>query len=81
MCNPLQSLSSQALLFPLLVSLEAASAERTSAAAKLMSAIASAHGSLVAEARLVSNELQRVAVLWNERWHAGLEEARFQAPS
>ena len=46
-CNPLQSLSSQALLFPLLVSLEAASAERTSAAAKLMSAIASAHGSLV----------------------------------
>src|SRR5690349_6096505 len=30
---------------------------------------------LVAQADVVSNELIRVAVLWHEQWHEGLEEA------
>lgn len=30
---------------------------------------------LVEQAKLVSQELIRVAILWNEMWHEGLEEA------
>ena len=30
---------------------------------------------LVDQARLVSQELIRVAILWHEMWHEGLEEA------
>lgn len=30
---------------------------------------------LVEQAKLVSNELIRVAILWHEMWHEGLEEA------
>lgn len=30
---------------------------------------------LVEQAELVSKELIRVAVLWHEQWHEGLEEA------
>ncbi len=30
---------------------------------------------LVSEARLVADELVRVAILWNEMWHDGLDEA------
>ncbi len=29
----------------------------------------------MSEARLVSDELVRVAILWNEMWHDGLDEA------
>jgi FKBP12-rapamycin complex-associated protein len=29
----------------------------------------------VAEAQVVAGELVRVAILWNEAWHDGLEEA------
>ena len=30
---------------------------------------------MVADGELVSDELIRVAVLWHEQWHEGLEEA------
>ena len=30
---------------------------------------------LVEQALMVSHELIRVAILWNEQWHEGLEEA------
>lgn len=66
----------QSLLFSLLVSEKADSGTRLSAAHKIMSEMKSKPVlNLINDARLVSRELDRIAVLWNEEWHAGLEEA------
>ncbi|KAL3925177.1 MAG: hypothetical protein SGILL_000585 [Bacillariaceae sp.] len=49
--------------------------ERKSAAESLMNSLRSHSSSLVEEALMVSSELIRVAILWLETWHEGLEEA------
>jgi FKBP12-rapamycin complex-associated protein len=66
----------QSLLFSLLVSEKSDVPARTKAARKIMSEMKSKPLlNLITDARLVSRELDRIAVLWNEEWHAGLEEA------
>ena len=65
----------QALVYPLSVALKSHSAERKAAAEKLLHVLHAHSQQLVDQAREVSNELIRVAILWHELWHEGLEEA------
>lgn len=65
----------QAFIYPLSVLLKSPVAERKSAAESLMNSLKAHSSELVAEALLVSSELIRVAILWLETWHEGLEDA------
>ena len=65
----------QALMYPLAVLVKSPVAERKFAAESLMTSLKSHSSELVEEALLVSSELIRVAILWLETWHEGLEDA------
>jgi FKBP12-rapamycin complex-associated protein len=65
----------QALVFPLTVSMKSDVSGRSRSAAQLMNAMRKHSPVLVEQADLVSHELIRIAVLWHEQWHEGLEEA------
>ncbi|MCO5588579.1 hypothetical protein L7F22_042536 [Adiantum nelumboides] len=68
----------QALMYPLLVACKSISSLRRTAAEQVVEQVRqhSMHSALlVAQAQLVSKELIRVAILWHEQWHEGLEEA------
>ncbi|CAI5743278.1 unnamed protein product [Hyaloperonospora brassicae] len=64
-----------ALIYPLSVALKSSVTERQQAAEAIMSTMRTNYVELVDEALLVSRELIRVAILWHEMWHEGLEEA------
>lgn len=64
-----------ALIYPLSVALKSSVSERQQAAEAIMSTMRTNYEELVDEALLVSRELIRVAILWHEMWHEGLEEA------
>ncbi|KAE9041787.1 Serine/threonine-protein kinase [Phytophthora rubi] len=64
-----------ALIYPLSVALKSSVSERQQAAEAIMSTMRTNYVELVDEALLVSRELIRVAILWHEMWHEGLEEA------
>lgn len=68
-CHP------QALIYPLTVASKSTVSTRRLVATKLMNSMKENSGNLVAQALLVSEELIRVAILWHELWHEGLEEA------
>ena len=65
----------QLLIYPLTVAANSSNRSRAVAAGKIMSAMRAAFPVLVEEAEIVSAELRRVAVLWDEMWHEGLESA------
>ncbi|ORY61495.1 phosphatidylinositol 3-kinase-like protein [Pseudomassariella vexata] len=66
----------QALVYPLTVAMKSAQSSRRSKSAALIMDSMRAHSpKLVEQADIVSHELIRVAVLWHEQWHEGLEEA------
>lgn len=66
----------QALVYPLTVAMKSVqSTRRSRSAAQIMDSMRQHSANLVAQADLVSHELIRVAVLWHEQWHEGLEEA------
>ncbi|KAI1373105.1 FAT-domain-containing protein [Hypoxylon crocopeplum] len=66
----------QALVYPLTVAMKSAQSSRRSRSAALIMDSMRAHSAkLVEQADIVSHELIRVAVLWHELWHEGLEEA------
>ncbi|PSN67313.1 ARM repeat-containing protein [Corynespora cassiicola Philippines] len=65
----------QALVFPLTVSMKSDVSRRQRSAKELMEAMREHSPRLVEQADLVSTELIRIAVLWHEQWHEGLEEA------
>lgn len=68
----------QALVYPLQVCTKSDDSERQSAAQRILDKMR-AHDQtsalLVSQAEMVSQELIRVAVLWHEQWHEGLEDA------
>jgi len=64
----------QALIYPLTVCSFYASKTRKRAADLLLNQMRIHSPVLVEQALLVSHELIRVAILWNELWHEGLEE-------
>ena len=63
----------QALIYPLTVAAHSGHAERKSAAQAVLSRMRENRATLVDQAALVSSELIRVAILWHEMWHEGLE--------
>ncbi|SHO77966.1 Similar to S.cerevisiae protein TOR1 (PIK-related protein kinase and rapamycin target) [Malassezia sympodialis ATCC 42132] len=65
----------QALVYPLTVATKSPSAMRMHAAMGIMDTMREHSPVLVEQALLVSNELIRIAILWHEMWHEGLEEA------
>lgn len=65
----------QPLVYPLTVSMKSDVNTRSRAAARVMEAMRQHSPNLVEQAGLVSHELIRIAVLWHEQWHEGLEEA------
>ncbi|EED89568.1 phosphatidylinositol 3-kinase (PI3K)-like protein [Thalassiosira pseudonana CCMP1335] len=65
----------QALMYPLSVLLKSPVLDRKLAAESLMNSLKAHSNALVEEARMVSTELIRVAILWLELWHEGLEDA------
>ncbi len=65
----------QALMYPLSVLLKSPVVERKVAAESLMNSLKAHSNALVEESLMVSSELIRVAILWLELWHEGLEDA------
>lgn len=65
----------QPLVYPLTVSMKSDASNRSRSAARIMEAMRQHSPTLVDQAGLVSHELIRIAVLWHEQWHEGLEEA------
>ena len=65
----------QALMYPLSVLLKSPVGDRKEAAESLMKSLRTHSDELVEQSLLVSTELIRVAILWHEMWHEGLEEA------
>ena len=65
----------QALVYPLTVATKSPSPVRMQAAMGIMNTMREHSPVLVEQALLVSNELIRIAILWHEMWHEGLEEA------
>lgn len=66
----------QALVYPLTVAIKSwQNTKRSRSAIQIMDSMRQHSAKLVEQADLVSHELIRVAVLWHELWHEGLEEA------
>lgn len=65
----------QVLIYPLTVASKSDKAQRAKAALQVMKVMQQDFPVIVNEALVVSRELIRIAVLWNEMWHEGLEEA------
>jgi FKBP12-rapamycin complex-associated protein len=65
----------QALMYPLSVLLKSPVTDRKVAAESLMNSLKAHSNALVEESLMVSSELIRVAILWLELWHEGLEDA------
>ncbi|KAF7308508.1 Serine/threonine-protein kinase TOR [Mycena chlorophos] len=65
----------QALIYPLTVGSKSPSASRKEAAQRIMDRMREHSPQIVEQASIVSRELIRVAILWHEMWHEGLEEA------
>lgn len=65
----------QALVYPLTVAMKSIVTKRSEAAGSIMDSMKSHSPILVQQAEIISTELIRVAVLWHELWHEGLEEA------
>ncbi|XP_002042098.2 serine/threonine-protein kinase Tor [Drosophila sechellia] len=65
----------QALVYPLTVASKSASLARRNAAFKILDSMTKHSPTLVEQAVMCSEELIRVAILWHEQWHEGLEEA------
>ena len=65
----------QAMMYPLSVLLKSPVTDRKVAAESLMNSLKAHSNALVEESLMVSSELIRVAILWLELWHEGLEDA------
>jgi FKBP12-rapamycin complex-associated protein len=65
----------QALVYPLTVASKSYSEVRKAAALSILNQMRLHSNLLVNQALLVSSELVRVAILWHELWHEGIEEA------
>ncbi|XP_069466036.1 serine/threonine-protein kinase mTOR isoform X2 [Ambystoma mexicanum] len=65
----------QSLIYPLTVASKSTTTARHNAANKILKNMCEHCNALVQQAIMVSEELIRVAILWHEMWHEGLEEA------
>ena len=65
----------QALIYPLTVATKSQKELRKDAAEMILNNMREHSSALVQQAIMVSEELIRVAILWHEQWHEGLEDA------
>uniref|UniRef100_A0A0K2TDA5 Serine/threonine-protein kinase TOR n=2 Tax=Lepeophtheirus salmonis TaxID=72036 RepID=A0A0K2TDA5_LEPSM len=65
----------QALVYSLTVACKSNNVSRRQAALKILNKMKEHSETLVNHAVTISDELIRVAILWHEQWHEGLEEA------
>lgn len=65
----------RALLYPLFVALKSPKQDRKEAAELIMNSMRQHSKVLIDQAIMVSQELIRVAILWQEEWHETIEEA------
>jgi FKBP12-rapamycin complex-associated protein len=65
----------QALVYPLSVALMSPTEERKDAATTLMNSLKRHSRTLIEQALMVADELRRVTILWQERWHEVIEDA------
>lgn len=65
----------QALVYPLTVATKSNFPNRRNAANRILKSMSEHSPILVSQALMASEELIRVAILWHEMWHEGLEEA------
>ena len=65
----------QALVYSLAVAAKSQNVTRRTAAVAILDKMRAHSATLVDQALLVGQELIRVAILWEEMWHEGLEEA------
>ncbi|KPM03125.1 serine/threonine-protein kinase mTOR-like protein [Sarcoptes scabiei] len=65
----------QSLIYPLTVTSKSTNIARSNAANEILHLMRVHSPNLVKQAILVSEELIRIAILWHELWHEGLEEA------
>lgn len=65
----------QALMFPLSVALQSPREDRQQAAQLLLMNLRQHSAPLINQSVLVSQELIRIAILWDEEWYATLEDA------
>jgi phosphatidylinositol kinase/protein kinase (PI-3 family) len=65
----------QALIYPLSVALNSPLKARQQEAEEILGTMRAHRLMLVDQSLLVSRELIRIAILWHEMWHEGLEEA------
>ncbi|KAF9047130.1 phosphatidylinositol 3-kinase [Hymenopellis radicata] len=65
----------QAMIYPLTVASKSSSKVRSDGALEILSHLQERHATIVEQAVMISHEIIRVAILWNELWHEGLEEA------
>jgi serine/threonine-protein kinase mTOR len=65
----------QALIYPFTVCAKSKTQKRRAAAETLLDKMRIHSSILVDQALLVSDELIRIAILWPELWHEGLDEA------
>ncbi|KAL0577906.1 phosphatidylinositol kinase-related protein kinase tor1, partial [Marasmius crinis-equi] len=65
----------QALIYPLTVASKSSSEARAAAAMRIMEEMRDHSMAIVEQALVVSHEIIRIAILWHEQWHEGLEEA------
>lgn len=63
------------MIYPLTVASKSTSVLRKNAANKILKSMGEHWQVLVKQALMASEELIRVAILWHEMWHEGLEEA------
>ncbi|KAI9143717.1 armadillo-type protein [Paraphysoderma sedebokerense] len=68
----------QALIYSLMVASKSTSTARKKSALAILDKMRMHRAALVEQGLLVSQELIRVAILWHEMWHEGLEEASRQ---
>jgi serine/threonine-protein kinase mTOR len=71
----LGTLHAQALMFPLSVALQSPREDRQLAAQSLLMNLRQHSAPLINQSVLVSQELIRIAILWDEEWYATLEDS------
>ncbi|MCP9257960.1 Serine/threonine-protein kinase mTOR [Dirofilaria immitis] len=65
----------QSLVYALTVAAKSANLRRSAVATEILTIMSDSQPTLVEQAKLVSDELIRCAILWHEQWHEALDDA------
>lgn len=68
----------QSLVYALTVAAKSTNLRRSAVATEILMIMSESQPTLVEQARLVSDELIRCAILWHEQWHEALDDASRQ---